>query len=81
MLVQLHTHLNMLAAKDSKPATSGEWETITTEREKSSTTSTPQPSGLGELATTTTAPTGREQGVVQQAQIGSAFGADKSEMS
>ena len=71
----------MLAAKDSKPATSGEWETITTEREKSSTTSTPQPSGLGELGATATAPAGREQGVVQRAQIGSAFGADKSEMS
>ena len=81
MLVRLHTRLNMLAAKDSKPVTSGERETITTDREKSSTTSTPQPSGLGELAATTTAPAGREQGVVQQAQIGSASGADKSEMS
>ena len=50
VLVRLHTHLNMLAAKDSKPATSGERETTTTESEKSSTTSTPQPSGLGELA-------------------------------
>ena len=55
--------------------------TITTEREKSSMTSTPQPSGLGELAATATAPAGREQGAVQRAQIGSAFGADKSEMS
>ena len=42
----------MLAAKDSKPVTSGERETTTTESEKSSTTSTPQPSGLGELAAT-----------------------------
>ena len=49
----------MLAAKDSKPVTSGERETTTTESEKLSTTSTPQPSGLGELATTTTAPAGR----------------------
>ena len=40
----------MLAAKDSKPATSGERETTASENEKSSTTSTPQPSGLGELA-------------------------------
>ena len=71
----------MLAAKDSKPVTSGEWETTTTEREKSSTTSMPQPSGLGELATTTTAPAGRGQGVVQRVQVGSASGADKSEMS
>ena len=80
-MVRLHTRLNMLAAKDSKPVTSGERETTTTEREKSSTTSTPQPSGLGELATTATAPTGRGQGVVQQVQVGSASGADKSEMS
>ena len=71
----------MLAAKDSKPVTLGERETTTTEREKSSTTSTPQPSGLGELATTAIAPTGREQGAVQRVQIGSASGADKSEMS
>ena len=42
----------MLAAKDSKPVTSGERETTTTENEKSSATSTPQPSGLGELAAT-----------------------------
>ena len=49
----------MLAAKDSKPVTSGEWETTTTESEKSSTTPTPQPSGLGELAATATAPAGR----------------------
>ena len=80
MLVRLHTHLNMLAAKDSKPVTSGERET-TTENEKSSMTSTPQPSGLGELAATTTAPAGRGQGAVQQVQVGSAPGADKSEMS
>ena len=64
----------MLAAKDSKPVTLGEWETTTTEREKSSTTSTPQPSGLGELVATTTAPAGRGQGVVQgvvqQVQVG-----------
>ena len=71
----------MLAAKDSKPVTSGERETTTTEREKSSTTSTPQPSGLGELAATATAPTGRGQGAVQQVQVGSASGADKSETS
>ena len=71
----------MLAAKDSKPVTSGERETTTTESEKSSTTSTPQPSGLGELAATATAPAGRGQGVVQQVQVGSAPGADKSEMS
>ena len=71
----------MLAAIDSKPVTSGEWETTTTEREKSSTTSMPQPSGLGELAATATAPAGREQGAVQRVQIGSASGADKSEMS
>ena len=81
MLVRLHTHLNMLAAKDSKPVTSGERETTTTEREKSSMTSTPQPSGLGELAATATAPTGRGQGAVQRVQVGSASGADKSEMS
>ena len=80
-MVRLHTHLNMLAAKDSKPVTSGERETTTTESEKSSTTSTPQPSGLGELATTATAPAGRGQGAVQRVQVGSAPGADKSEMS
>ena len=51
----------MLAAKDSKPVTSGEWETTTTENEKSSATSTPQPSGLGELAAIATAPAGRGQ--------------------
>ena len=71
----------MLAAKDSKPVTSGERETTTTESEKSSMTSTPQPSGLGELAATATAPAGRGQGAVQQVQVGSAPGADKSEMS
>ena len=81
MLVRLHTRLNMLAAKDSKPVTSGEWETTTMESEKSSTTSTPQPSGLGELAATATAPVGRGQGVVQRVQVGSASGADKTEMS
>ena len=81
MLVRLHTRLNMLAAKDSKPVTSGERETTTTESEKSSTTSTPQPSGLGELAATATAPAGRGQGAVQRVQVGSAPGADKSEMS
>ena len=81
MLVRLHTRLNMLAAKDSKPVTSGEWETTTTESEKLSTTSTPQPSGLGELAATTTAPAGRGQGAVQRVQVGSAPGADKLEMS
>ena len=81
MLVRLHTRLNMLAAKDSKPVTSGERETTTTEREKSSTTSTPQPSGLGELVATATAPAGRGQGAVQRVQVGSASGADKSEMS
>ena len=70
MLVRLHTRLNMLAAKDSKPVTSGERETTTTESEKSSTTSTPQPSGLGELAATATAPAGRGQGAVQQVQVG-----------
>ena len=80
MLVRLHTRLNMLAAKDSKPVTSGEWETTTTESEKLSTTSTPQPSGLGELAATATAPTGRGQGAVQRVQVGSASGADKTEM-
>ena len=80
-MVRLHTRLNMLAAKDSKPVTSGERETTTMEREKSFTTSTPQPSGLGELATTATAPAGRGQGAVQQVQVGSASGADKSEMS
>ena len=71
----------MLAAKDSKPVTSGERETITTDREKSSTTSTPQPSGLGELAATAIATAGREQGAVQRVQIGSASGGDKWEMS
>ena len=70
----------MLAAKDSKPVTSGERETTTTESEKSSTTSMPQPSGLGELAATATAPTGREQGAVQWVQVSSASGADKTEM-
>ena len=80
-MVRLHTRLNMLAAKDSKPVTSGERETTTTEREKSSTTSMPQPSGLGELAATTTASAGRGQGVVQRVQVGSASGANKSEMS
>ena len=78
-MVQFHTRLNMLAAKDSKPVTSGERET--TEREKSSTTSTPQPSGLGELAATATAPAGRGQGAVQWVQVGSASRADKSETS
>ena len=81
MLVRLHTRLNMLAAKDSKPVTSGERETTTTENEKSSATSMPQPSGLGELAATATAPAGRGQGAVQRVQVGSAPGADKSEMS
>ena len=81
MLVRLHTRLNMLAAKDSKPVTSGERETTTTEREKSSMTSTPQPSGLGELVATATVPTERGQGAVQRVQVGSASGADKSEMS
>ena len=85
VLVRLHTSLNMLAAKDSKPVTSGERETTTTENEKSSATSTPQPSGLGELATIATAPAGRGQGAVQRAvqrvQVGSAPGADMSEVS
>ena len=80
-MVRLHTRLNMLAAKDSKPVTSGERETTTTENEKSSETSTPQPSGLGELAATATAPAGRGQGVVQRVQVGSAPGADMSEVS
>ena len=71
----------MLAAKDSKPVTSGERETTTPEKEKSSTTSTPPPSGLGELATATTTPAGRVQGGVQRVHVGSASGADKSEMS
>ena len=71
----------MLAAKDSKPVTSGEQETTTTENEKSSATSMPQPSGLGELAATTTAPAGRGQGAVQRVQVGSAPGADMSEVS
>ena len=81
VLVRLHTRLNMLAAKDSKPVTLGKRETTTTEREKSSTTLTPQPSGLGELAATATAPAGRGQGAVQRVQVGSAPGANKSEMS
>ena len=80
-MVRLHTRLNMLAAKDSKPVTSGERETTTTENEKSSATSTPQPSGLGELATIATAPAGRGQGAVQRVQVGSAPGADMSEVS
>ena len=71
----------MLAAKDSKPVTSGERETTTTENEKSSVTSTPQPSGLGELAVIATAPAGRGQGAVQRVQVGSAPGADISEVS
>ena len=71
----------MLAAKDSKPVTSGERETTTTETEKSSVTSTPQPSGLGELAVIATAPAGRGQGAVQRVQVGSAPGADISEVS
>ena len=70
----------MLAAKDSKPATSGERETTASENEKSSTTSTPQPSGLGELAAPSTAPSGRGQGAVQRIQVGSTPGVDKSEM-
>ena len=81
MLVRLHTRLNMLAAKDSKPVTSGERETTTTENEKSSVTSMPQPSGLGELAAIATAPAGRGQGAVQRVQVGSAPGADISEVS
>ena len=81
MLVRLHTRLNMLAAKDSKPVTLGERETTTTENEKSSVTSTPQPSGLGELAAIATAPAGRGQGAVQRVQVGSAPGADISEVS
>ena len=80
-MVRLHTRLNMLAAKDSKPVTSGERETTTTENEKSSVTSTPQPSGLGELAATAAAPAGRGQGAVQRVQVGSAPGADMSEVS
>ena len=79
-MVRLHTRLNMLAAKDSKPVTSGERETTTTENEKSSATSTPQPSGLGELTAIATAPTGRGQGAVQRVQVGSAPGADMSEV-
>ena len=71
----------MLAAKDSKPVASGERETTTTENEKSSATSTPQPSGLGELAAIATAPAGRGQGVVQWVQVGSAPGANMSEVS
>ena len=71
----------MLAAKDNKPVTSGERETTTTENEKSSATSTPQPSGLGELAAIATAPAGRGQGAVQRVQVGSAPGADISEVS
>ena len=71
----------MLAAKDSKPVTSGERETTTTENEKSSATSTPQPSGLGELAAIASAPAGRGQGAVQWVQVGSAPGADMSEVS
>ena len=78
-MVRLHTRLNMLAAKDSKPVISGERETTTTENEKSSATSTPQPSGLGELAAIATAPAGRGQGAVQRVQVGSAPGADMSE--
>ena len=81
MLVRLHTRLNMLAAKDSKPATSGERETTASENEKSSVTSTPQPSGLGELAATAATPVGRGQGAVQRVHVGSVPGADKSEMS
>ena len=80
-MVRLHTRLNMLATKDSKPVTSGERETTTTENEKSSATSTPQPSGLGELAAIATAPAGRGQGAVQRVQVGSAPGADMSEVS
>ena len=80
-MVRLHIHLNMQAAKDSKPVTSGERETTITENEKSSTTSMPQPSGLGELAATAIAPAGRGQGAMQRVQVGSASGADKSEMS
>ena len=80
-MVRLHKRLDMLAARDSKPVTSGERETTTMEREKSSMTSMPQPSGLGELAATATAPAGRGQGAVQWVQVGSASGADKSEMS
>ena len=80
-MVRLHTRFNMLAAKDSKPVTSGERETTTTENEKSSATSTPQPSGLGELAAIATAPAGRGQGAVQRVQVGSAPGADMSEVS
>ena len=71
----------MLAAKDSKLATSGERETTASENEKLSATSTPQPSGLGELVVAATAPTGRGQGAVQRVQVGSTPGADKSEMS
>ena len=77
-MVRLHTRLNMLAAKDSKPATSGERETTASENEKSSATSTPQPSGLGELVVAATAPTGRGQGAVQRVQVGSTPGAGKS---
>ena len=80
-MVRLHTCLNMLAAKDSKPVTLGEQETTTTENEKSSATSTPQPSGLGELAAIATAPAGRGQGAVQRVQVGSAPGTDMSEVS
>ena len=71
----------MLAAKDSKPVTSGERETTTTENEKSSVTSMPQPSGLGELGAIVTAPAGRGQGAVQRVQVGSTPGADMSEVS
>ena len=80
VLVRLQQNHIMPAAKDSKPAALAKKEDTTTGEEESATPAS-QPSKLGELVATTTAPTGREQGVVQHVQVGSALGADKLETS
>ena len=67
----------MPAAKDSKLATSTEKNTTTGGEE--SVTPAPQPSGLGELATSVVATAGGGRGTVQGFQVSSLVGADKTE--
>ena len=67
----------MPAAKDSKPVTSAEKNT--TPGGEESVTPVPQPSSLGELATSMVATTGRGQGTVQWVQVSSLARANKPE--
>ena len=67
----------MPTARNSKPVTSAERDITTGEEEL--VTPAPQPSGLGELAATAIAPTGRVQGAVQWVQVSSPVGADRLE--